>query len=68
LFCDAEGLADNLLLENVFQQQRNAQLALYAVHLALGDTLFCWAIKSVTISNYLRDVAKFVARFLDVDA
>jgi hypothetical protein len=42
-------------------------LALYAVHLASGDTLFCQAIKASTIGNYLRDVAQFLARFLNVD-
>jgi hypothetical protein len=42
-------------------------MALYAVHLAYRDTLFCRAIKAVTIGNYLRDVAQFLARFLDVD-
>jgi hypothetical protein len=60
-------LADNALLENVSQLQRNAQFALYAVHLASGDTLFCRAIKSATIGAYLRDVATFLARFIDVD-
>jgi hypothetical protein len=68
LFCDAVGLADNALLENVPQPWRNTQMALYAVHLASGDTLFCRAIKSATIGNYLRDVANFLARSLDVDA
>jgi hypothetical protein len=67
LFCHAVGLSDNLLLENVQQARRNAQRALYAIHLASGDTLFCRAIKAVTIGNYLRDVAQFLAWFLDVD-
>jgi hypothetical protein len=67
LFCYAVGLSANLLLENVKQARRNAQMALYAVHLASGDTLFCRAIKAVTIGNYLRNVAQFLARFLDVD-
>jgi hypothetical protein len=65
LFCDAVGrLADNSLLGNVPQPRRNAQMALYAVHLALGDTLF----ESPTIGNYLHGVAKFLARFLDANA
>jgi hypothetical protein len=68
LFCDAVGLADNALLENVPQPRRNAQMALYAVHLASGSTLFCRAIKSATIGKYLRNVANFLACFLDVDA
>jgi hypothetical protein len=68
LFCDAVGLAENAILENVPQARRNAQLALYAVHLASGDTLFCRAIKAATIGGYLRDVAQFLARFIDIDA
>jgi hypothetical protein len=67
LFCHAVGLAENPLLENVPQQRRNAQMALYAVHLASGDTLYCRAIKAATIGAYLRDVAQFLARFLTVD-
>jgi hypothetical protein len=35
--------------------------------LASGDTLFCRAIKSATIGAYLRDVATFLARFIDVN-
>jgi hypothetical protein len=64
LFCDAVGLADNSLLENIPQPRRNAQMALYAFHLALRDTLF----ESPTIGNYLHGVAKFLAPFLDADA
>jgi hypothetical protein len=67
LFCHAVGLSDNLLLENVPQARRNAQMALYAVHLASGGNLYCRAIKAATIGNYLRDVAQFLARFLVVD-
>jgi hypothetical protein len=42
-------------------------MALYAFHLASGDTLFCRAIKAATIGIYLRDVAQFLALFLVVD-
>jgi hypothetical protein len=59
LFCHAVGLAENPLLENVPQQRCNAQMALYAVHLASGDTLYCHAIRAATIGAYLRgDVAQ----------
>jgi hypothetical protein len=67
LFCHAVGLAENPCLENVPQQRRNAQMALYAVHLASGDILYCRAIKAATIGAYLRDVATFLARFFTVN-
>jgi hypothetical protein len=67
LFCHAVGLSGNLLLDNVPQTRRNAQMALYAVHLASGENLYCGAIKAATIGNYLRDVAQFLARFFVVD-
>jgi hypothetical protein len=41
---------------------------LYAAHLATGNNLFCRSIKASTMLSYLRDVAKFLGRFLDVDA
>jgi hypothetical protein len=34
-------------------------MALYAVHLATGNSLYCKSIKASTITGYLRDVAKF---------
>jgi hypothetical protein len=67
LFCHAVGLSDNLLLDNMSQARRNAQMALYAVHLTSGENLYCRAIKAVTIGNYSHDVAQFLARFLVVD-
>jgi hypothetical protein len=67
LFCHAVGLSDNLLLEHVPQTGRNAQMALYAVHLASGGNLYCRAIKAATIGSYSRDVAQCFGRFLVVD-
>jgi hypothetical protein len=64
LFCDAVGLADNALLENVPQPWRNAQMALYAVHLASGSTLFCRTIKSATISKLPTQRCQFSGPFL----
>jgi hypothetical protein len=55
-------------LINVTQSRRNWQLALYAVHLATGNTLWCQSIKATTILKYLRDVAKFLGRYSILDA
>jgi hypothetical protein len=67
-FCYDLKLTDDLYLANVSQERRNWQLALYAVHLATGNNLFCRSIKASTILAYLRDVAKFLGRFSKVDA
>jgi hypothetical protein len=61
-------LTDHLLLINVTQSRHNWQLALYAVHLAMGNTLWCQSIKATTILKYLRDVAKFLGRYSVLDA
>ena len=67
-FCYDLGLTDDLYLANVSQDRRNWQMALYAVHLATGHTLLCRSIKASTILAYLRDIAKFLGRFSDIDA
>jgi hypothetical protein len=54
-------------LKDVSQERRNWQLALYAVHLATGNNIFCKSIKASTITSYLRDVARFLGRFSPVD-
>ena len=58
---------DNYLLIDVPQWRRIWQLALYAVHLATGHTLTGLPIQADTISAYLRDVSKFLARYCDTD-
>jgi hypothetical protein len=57
-----------LYLANVSQARRNWQMALYAVHLATGNNSICRSIKASTILAYLRDVARFLGRFSDIDA
>jgi hypothetical protein len=37
------------------------QLGMYAMHLAIGNTLLCRQIKSTSIKHYVRDIASFVA-------
>jgi len=60
-------LLDSPYLDNVSQQRRTWQMALYASHLATGHNLFCKALKASTIISYLRDVARFLGRFSAVD-
>ena len=56
-------LDDDITLSNVPQERRVHQLALYASHLASGDTLACRAIKADTIASYLRQISKFLYRY-----
>ena len=60
-------MTDDYLLVNVPHARRNWQLALYASFLASGHTLYSKQIKAATIESYLRDVARFLGRFCDVD-
>jgi hypothetical protein len=41
----------------------NLQFALYAYHLATGNTLFCRSIKVSTIKKYLHNIAAFFRKF-----
>ena len=67
IFCFLMKLTDDWRLENQTQERCNYQFALYATHLATGSTLHCRSIKSSSIQTYLRDVAKFIGRFRDID-
>jgi hypothetical protein len=60
-------LTDDWQLQNQSQERCNYQMALYATHLATGSNLHCRSLKSGSIRTYLRDVAKFIGRFRDVD-
>ncbi len=60
-------LTDDWLLEHAPIKRCNWQMALYAAHLATGSTLACRAIKGGTITKYLLDIARFLARFSDRD-
>jgi hypothetical protein len=60
-------LTDDWQLKNQSQERCNYQLALYATHLATGSNLHCRSLKSGTIQTYLRDVAKFIGRYRDID-
>lgn len=67
MFCSDMKLKDDWLLENVTQERRNWQIALYATHLATGSNLWHKSIKSATIGKYLLDVSKFLSRFHPID-
>jgi hypothetical protein len=60
-------LSDDWNLQNQSQERCNFQMALYATHLATGSNLHCRSLKSGSIRTYLRDVAKFIGRYRDVD-
>ena len=51
----------------VYKERRNWQLALYLVHLATGNTLWCRSLKFDTLQCYIRDIARFLHRFCAVD-
>ena len=62
------GLTDDWLLQDhVPHERRNWQLALYLVHLASGNNLWCKALKVDTLRQYIRDVARFLHRFCPID-
>ena len=55
---------DNLLLEGDVDPQRGQlQLAMYAIHLSTGATIYCRQIKARTIELYVRDAASVLALF-----
>lgn len=49
-------------LERTTHARNMFQMALYAAHLATGETVLCKAIKSGTILGYLKDVVAFISR------
>lgn len=55
---------DNLLLEGDVDPLRGQlQLAMYAIHLSTGNSIYCKQIKAKTIESYVKDVASFLALF-----
>lgn len=54
---------DDLLLEHSSTRRGNLQLAMYAMHLATGNTLLCKSIKSGTIKDYVFAAASFLSLF-----
>ena len=55
---------DNLLLEGDVDPIRGQlQLAMYAIHLSTGHSIYCKQIKAKTIESYVKDVASFLALF-----
>lgn len=59
---------DDLLLDNPDLWPRaQIQLAMYAVHLSCGHTIYCRQLKANTIEQYVAAVALFLKKFTGVD-
>ena len=61
---------DNLLLEGGtpgLAERGQLQLAMYAVHLGTGHSIYCKQIKVATIESYVFAAASFLAQFTGVD-
>ena len=54
---------DDFTLEAAPRRRGTIQLALYAQHLATGNSMLCRSIKADTVSQYLLAVATFLALF-----
>lgn len=61
MFCHSMNLDDDYLLENTTPERRCLQLALYAAHLASGETLVHKTLQADTIRAYLRTAASLIA-------
>jgi hypothetical protein len=62
--------SDNLLLEGdspSYAERGQHQLAMYAVHLSAGHSIYCKSIKVATIEQYLLAAASFLALFSGTD-
>ena len=60
-------LHDDFLLEHVSPKRAARQLAMYAVYLATGNTLFHKTVKSSTVATYLRNVARLIKSVSGLD-
>ena len=60
-------LTDDMLLEKVSPRRATRQLAMYAVYLATGNTLFHKTVKSSTVATYLRNVATLIVPVRGLD-
>jgi hypothetical protein len=61
---------DNLLLEGdnpALIERWQHQLAMYAIHLSAGHSIYCRSIKVATIEQYLLAASSFVAHFTGID-
>lgn len=60
-------LTDDWTLVSVSPRRRVLQLAIYAAFLAQGNTIMGLLLKSGTISEYIRQIARFLAVFTNTD-
>ena len=59
---------DDFLLERCVDTRRGQyQLAMYAIHLACANSIYCKTLKSGTIKSYILGVASFLALFSGID-
>jgi hypothetical protein len=61
---------ENLLLDGdtpALVERGQHQLAMYAIHLSAGHSIYCRSIKVATIEQYLLAAASFVAQFTGID-
>jgi hypothetical protein len=70
-FCHRMKWHDNLHLKGVnpaLVERGQYQLAMYAIHLSAGHSIYCRSIKVATIKHYLLAAASFVvAQFTGID-
>ena len=66
MFAYAMNWQDNISLEGTDRNRATLQLAMYAVHLSDGHSLFCKRIKLDTIKGYVKAAATFLALFGEV--
>jgi hypothetical protein len=61
---------DNLLLEGddpALPERGQFQLAMYALHLSSGNSIYCRSIRVATIEQYLLAASSFMAHFTGTD-
>jgi hypothetical protein len=58
---------DDYFMEHVTTQRAQLQLAMFAIHLSLGNNVFCKRIRLGTIKDYIFTVAQVTASFREVD-
>ena len=66
MFAYAMKWQDDISLENTDRSRATSQLAMYAVHLSDGHSLFCKRIRLNTIKGYVKAAATFLALFGEV--
>jgi hypothetical protein len=58
---------DDYVLEVSDLRRAHLQLAMYAIHLGSGSTLYCRRIKTATVKKYILNIASFISIFTNRD-